>query len=192
MNVRHPALPALALTLLAVLAPAAARAETRVVLDPAASRVAFTLDATGHTVEGTIPIKSGRVTFDPATGQASGEITLDLKGAKTGNDGRDKKMHETVLETARYPTAVFRAEKVRGTLAPSGSSQVTLDGTLTFHGADHKLSLPAKVNVQDGRIKADATVTIPYVAWGLKDPSAFVLRVGKTVAVKAHAEGRLE
>lgn len=162
------------------------------ILDPAASRVGFTLPATGHTVEGSFALKSGRITFDSATGDASGEIVLDLTGAQTGNKSRDNTMHQDVLETAKYPTAVFRAEKIRGTVAPAGPSQVTLDGTLSFHGADHKMSLPAKVDVQNGRLKAQTQLSIPYVEWGLKNPSVMFLRVDKVVTVNVNAEGRLE
>lgn len=166
--------------------------QSALVLDPAASKVSFTLDATGHTVEGTMTVKSGRIVFDSATGAASGEIVLDLKSAKTGSDGRDEDMHKKVLETGKFPTATFRAEKVRGTVAPSGTSQVTLDGTLVFHGAEHKMSLPAKVAVENGRARADTQLQIPYVQWGLHDPSVFVLRVAKVVDVVVHAVGTLE
>jgi polyisoprenoid-binding protein YceI len=184
---------ALFLALTVALAALPAHAATQVlVLDPAASRVAFTLPATGHTVEGSFALKSGRITFDSASGDASGEIVLDLTGAQTGNKSRDKTMHEDVLETGKYPTAVFKAEKLRGTVAPSGPSQVTLDGTLSFHGADHKMSLPAKVDVQNGRLKATAQLSIPYVEWGLKNPSVMFLRVDKVVTVNVNAEGHLE
>jgi len=176
---------------LAAIAAFPADAEV-LVLDPAASKVSFTLPATGHNVEGTFALTSGRITFDPQTGAASGEIAIDLKSAQTGNKSRDKTMHKDVLETAAYPVAVFRAEKIRGTVAPSGPSQVTLDGVLNFHGADHKLSLPAKVDVQGGRLKAETRFPIPFVEWGLKDPSVMFLRVEKTVEVHVSAEGRLE
>ncbi|HYU33880.1 MAG TPA: YceI family protein [Thermoanaerobaculia bacterium] len=180
------------LAALAVLASVPARAEQRaLVLDPAASKVNFTLDATGHTVEGKMAVKSGRIAFDPATGAASGELVIDLKSADTGNDSRDKTMHEEILETGKYPVAVFRAERIRGTVAPAGPSQVTLDGTLSFHGSRHKLSLPATVRVDNGHLVADTRFPIPYVQWGLKDPSMFVLRVGKQVDVQVHAVGTL-
>jgi len=180
------------LIVLAILAAVSARADQRaLVLDPAASNVSFSLAATGHDVEGTLALKAGRIAFDPATGTASGEIVIDLKRADTGNDSRDKTMHEEVLETGKYPVAVFRAEKLRGTVAPSGPSQVTLDGTLSFHGSEHKMSLPAKVAVQGGRVEADTQLVIPYVQWGLHDPSILVLRVAKQVEVKVHAEGTL-
>jgi polyisoprenoid-binding protein YceI len=181
------------IVVLAALAAVPAHAEpSRLVLDPAASKISFTLGATGHAVEGTMALQSGRIAFDPATGAASGEIVLDLKSSQTGGKGRDEDMHEKVLETGKYPTATFRAEKVRGAVAPSGTSQVTLEGTLSFHGADHKMSLPAKVAVENGRVQADIQLQIPYVQWGLHDPSLFVLRVAKVVDVKVHAVGTLE
>jgi polyisoprenoid-binding protein YceI len=182
-----------AIAVLTALAAVPAHAEpATLVFDPAASKISFTLDATGHTVEGTMALKSGRIAFDPATGAASGELVLDLKSAQTGSEGRDEDMHAKVLETGKYPTATFRAEKVHGAVAPSGTSQVTLDGTLSFHGADHKMSLQARIAAGNGRIQADTQLKIPYVQWGLTDPSMFVLRVAKVVDVKVHAAGTLE
>ena len=179
--------------LLAALAAVSARAEQHVLaLDPQASKVTFTLKATGHMVEGGLALKSGRIAFDPATGAASGEIAIDLASAGTGNKSRDRTMHEDVLETGKYPMTVFRAEKVRGTVPESGTGQVTLDGTLSFHGADHKVSLPAKIDVRNGRVKADTQIQIPYVEWGLHDPSIIMLRVAKVVSVRVRAEGTLE
>lgn len=193
MSLPRTAILLIVVPMAALVAAVPVQAETRaLVLDPAASKVGFTLPATGHDVEGMLAVKSGRIVFDPETGQASGDITIDLKSAQTGNKSRDKTMHEEVLETAAHPLAVFRAEKLRGTVAPTGTSQVTLDGTLNFHGADHKVSLPARVDAQNGRLKAETRFPIPFVEWGLKDPSVAFLRVQKTVQVHVSAEGRLE
>ena len=171
----------------------AAHAEQRVlVLDPATSKVSFTLDATGHDVEGVLAMRSGRIAFDPATGVASGEIAVDLKSGKTGNDSRDKTMHKEVLEDDKYPLAVFRAEKVRGNVPTEGTAQITLDGVMSLHGAEHKMSLPAKVEVHNGRVKAETSFPVPFVEWGLHDPSIMILRVAKVVSVKVKAEGSLE
>src|SRR5215204_2094420 len=72
--------------LVAALAAISVQAEQHVLaLDPQASKVTFTLKATGHMVEGGLALKSGRITFDPATGAASGEIAIDLGSAQTGN-----------------------------------------------------------------------------------------------------------
>lgn len=182
-----------AIILLAALAAVSVHAEQRVLaLDPQASKVSFTLKATGHMVEGGLALKSGRIAFDPATGAASGEIAIDLASAQTGNKTRDQKLHDEVFETKKHPLAVFRAEKIRGAVPTSGTGNVTLDGTLSLHGSDHKVSLPAKIEVQDGQVKADTQFQIPYVEWGLTDPSVAMLRVAKVVTVKVRAEGTLE
>jgi len=40
---------------------------------------------------------------------------------------------------------------------------------------------------------AEITFEIPYVAWGMKDPSRpLILKVGKTVQMAIHAEAALE
>ena len=193
MSLTRRAAIVLAILLVTALAAVSARAGQYVLaLDPQASKVSFALKATGHVVEGDFDLENGRIAFDPATGAASGEIAIDLTTARTGNKSRDKTMHEEVLETEKYPRAVFRAEKVRGTVPDSGAGQVTLDGTLSFHGADHKMSLPTKIDVQNGRVQADTQFEIPYVEWGLQDPSIVMLRVAKVVSVKVRAVGTLE
>ena len=173
--------------LLAAAAPAAA--ERVLALSPRDTKVTFTLDATAHTVHGTVPLTSGTVHFDPGTGRASGEVVLDLARAQTGNDSRDEDMHTKVLETARFPQAVFHPHQIQGTLKLAGSSDVVLKGTLLFHGSEHPVEIPTKVTLTGNHVTGDGHLTIPYVAWGLRDPSKFVLRVGKTVEVRLQVVG---
>lgn len=187
MNVRW-----MTATLAATLALGAANAaEHTLTLDPAKTKVAWTLDATGHDVHGNFALKAAEVRFDPETGAASGEIVVDLTVAETGSKSRDKTMHNDVLETSKYPTAVFKAQKVTGTFQPQGTSELVLEGTLSFHGADHPFKLPAKVTAAGPRLTADVAFEIPFVSWGLHDPSVLFLRVGKSVDVQVVAEGTL-
>lgn len=162
-------------------------------LQPQETHVAFTLGATLHTVHGTLRARRGSVRFDPATGAASGEIVLDAASAETGNASRDRDMHGKILESARYPEIVWRIDRVLG--FPRGearSARVTLQGSLAIHGASRPLSTTAEVAVgADRRVTATATFKVPYVAWGMKDPSTFVLRVDKEVGVEVRAAGRL-
>lgn len=166
-------------------------AELTVKLDPAATKISFTLDAVMHTVHGSAKAKSGEVRFDPETGAASGRFVVDAASADTDNTGRDKDMHGKVLESARFPEIVFELERVEGGFLPQGVSNPTLKGKLSIHGGSHAVSLPARVSVSGATLKATLSFKVPYVAWGMKDPSGFVLRVGKEVAVVVEAVGTL-
>lgn len=179
------------LSALALASPIPA-AERVVKLDPKASEVSFTLDATMHVVHGTLRLTSGEVRFDPDTGAASGEVKVDARSAETGNARRDKKMHETILESERYPEMVFRLLRIEGRVETTGRSEVKLVGTMSLHGGDHPMTLPASVTADSGTFTADVRFDVPYVEWGMEDPSFMIVRVAKTVAVSVRAVGRIE
>jgi polyisoprenoid-binding protein YceI len=180
--------------LLALLLPLAARAGAQTLtfdLDPQATQVTFGFGATLHSVKGTLKVPAGKIQLDVATGKASGEIVLDMASASTGNSRRDKKMREKILETARYPQAVLHVERVDGELHREGRSELQLHGTLDFHGTSHPVALPTVALAKGDRVTATGVLSIPYVQWGLKDPSFFILRVEKEVKVQVRAVGRV-
>lgn len=178
-------------TLALALAFPAAAAERTVTIDPATSKVDFKLGATGHDVEGSFRVEGGSLRFDSATGAMSGEIHVDAKSAKTGNDSRDKTMHGEVLESAKFPLFTFKAQKLEGHVADSGKSSVKLHGVLSIHGADHPLVMPASVEITGDKFTAKASFAIPFIDWGMHDPSILFLRVEKSVAVTVTASGTL-
>ena len=159
-------------------------------IDPAKSTVRFTLGAVFHTVHGTFRIKSGVVRFDPNSGKASGQIAVDVRSGNTGEGTRDRQMHSNVLESERFPDAVFSPDRITGRLASSGPSDLEVHGTLRLHGRDHELTFPVHVQTQTVSITARAKFTVPYVSWGMRDPSTFVLQVAKSVDVDVILEGR--
>ncbi len=160
-------------------------------LDTAQSHVDFTLGDVLHTVHGKFQLKSGVLRFDPASGQASGELVLDANSGDSGSNARDKKMKKDVLETEKYPTIIFAPEKVTGTLPVSGGSQMQMQGILTVHGQQHAMTLVVPVVVNGNSASAEVHFVVPYVQWGMKDPSTLFLRVGKTVDIDVHAVGTL-
>ncbi|MDH3525194.1 MAG: YceI family protein [Acidobacteriota bacterium] len=181
----------LALALAVALAVPVSAAERVATFDPAASKISFVLQATAHQVEGTFPVHSGELRWDGETGVASGEIVVGAEGGQTGNDKRDAKMHSEVLESALFPSFTFRVERLEGDVASEGSSTVRLAGTLAIHGGEHSLTVDAEVEAAGGRFDAVASFPVPYVEWGLEDPSVFVLRVAKSVAVTVELAGTL-
>jgi polyisoprenoid-binding protein YceI len=183
------------LSLAVLLAAAAPLAAENLVLelDPRETTVSLRFGATLHTVHGSLGKTSGRIEFDPATGAASGEVVVDLTGATTGNDRRDRKMHERILATGRYPQAVFHLERVNlPRPLRQGENDLQLHGTVDFHGASHPVSLSARATLTGNQVRASGWLEVPYVQWGIPDPSFFLLRVAKVVTVEVTAVGRLE
>jgi polyisoprenoid-binding protein YceI len=162
-------------------------------LDPSKSTVEFTLGASLHTVHGTFKLKSGEIHFDPAKGTASGSIVVDALSGESGNESRDKRMHQEILETPKFSEIVFVPSRIQGTIAPQGTSQVAVAGVMKLHGKDHEMTLNFAVQpgTQGQAAVATATFSVPYVKWGLKNPSTFLLRVTDSVDVDVHASGQL-
>ena len=156
-------------------------------LDPSQTEIKFTLPSTLHTVHGTFKLKRGSIQLDPETGKASGEIVIDLTSGESGNGSRDKRMHKEILESAKYPEAVFTPDRVEGHIAPEGTSEIDVHGTFRIHGADHDLMLHVRMQSSGNQYVATAQFTIPYVQWGMKNPSNFLLKVNDKVEVEVRA-----
>jgi len=169
-----------------------AAAENSIVLDPVRTAIAYTLGDVLHTVHGTFKLKRGTVKFDSATGSASGEIVVDVASGNSGNSGRDKRMHKEILESVRYPEAVFTPGHISGELAARGESQLDLHGNFQIHGAAHELTLHVRAEVNNGDVAASTGFVIPYVQWGMKNPSNFLLKVSGKVDLTVQAVGRLQ
>ena len=177
---------AVLLRVAAVAAPLPAD-EVAVTLEPERTTIAFSLGATLHTVHGHFRLKSGALRFDTATGEVRGEVVADMASGESGNASRDRRMREEILETGRYPTAVFRPDRFEGRLSADGDSQGNLHGRLELHGAEREVLVPVRIHASAGRATATARLEIPYAQWGLKNPSTLFLHVSDRVAIEMQA-----
>jgi polyisoprenoid-binding protein YceI len=171
--------------------PAPPAHEIQLLADPARSGAAITLTGNFHTVEGSFAVKRGALHYDPATGTTSGEIVFDATSGKTGNDGRDNKMHKSVIESVRFPEIAFRPDHAEGRLAASGDSTLSVHGMFSIHGAEHEITVPVEMHLEGSTWSAKASFQIPYAKWGMKNPSVLFLRVAGFVDVQLHAAGSL-
>jgi polyisoprenoid-binding protein YceI len=158
-------------------------------LDPESTSISFTLDAVAHTVHGTARLKGGAMRYEPSSGEISGEVVVDARSLVTGRKGRDEDMHEKVLESSLYPDIIFRPERADGSFDPSDRSGLVVSGTIEIHGEGHEISLPLTVSLSGQRFEATGSLQVPYVEWGMNDPSFFVFRVAKVVHVQIEASG---
>jgi hypothetical protein len=161
-------------------------------LDPAQSKLNWTLGSTLHTVHGTFLLKRGILKFDPASGNASGEFVADATSGESGNDGRDKKMHGEILESGRYGEVIFRPSRIEGKVLAQGACSVQLHGTFVLHGGEHELTVPVQAELNGNRWKGSAKFSVPYIQWGLKSPNTFLLRADPAVDIELELSGTLQ
>jgi polyisoprenoid-binding protein YceI len=174
------------------LASQLAAQERAVALDPGSTSIRFTLGDILHTVHGTFQLKQGSIRFDPSTGTAGGNVIVDAGSGDSGSVKRDKRMKRDILETDKYPDISFTPTQIlAGKVLPEGDSQVQLRGIFRLHGADHEIVVPVPVKVHGDQLTAQMHFVIPYVAWGLKNPSTLFLRVSDKVTIDIMAVGRL-
>lgn len=189
------ALGGVAFLLSAIAAPprplgtAAPDASIQLSLDPEQSKVHYTVDSTLHTVHGTFNVKSGTITLDPASGKASGEVVVYATSGDSGNSSRDERMHREILETKKYPDATFRPRQVEGTVVPAGTSDVKVLGVINLHGRDHEIVALVHAEMAADRWTGTAKFDVPYIQWGIKDPSNWLLRVKPVVSVELDMTG---
>ncbi|HXP46767.1 MAG TPA: YceI family protein [Terriglobales bacterium] len=191
MNPRFLKLALVILTAVWAVVPPAFAQEATLHLDPEKTTLSFTLEATLHTVHGTFRLKNGAIKFNPATGAASGAVVIDATSGQTGNQRRDRNMHRDVLVSERYPEITFTPTRIIGNVQPQGESSVQVDGVLRLQGSDHPVTLPFKVQASESELRATTQFTVPYVAWGLKNPSTFFLHVADKVELSIAASGKL-
>jgi polyisoprenoid-binding protein YceI len=172
------------------LSPAGRAQEIVVHLDPAQTKIEFTLGSTLHTVEGTFNLKSGTIRFDPASGKIGDSIIVNATSGESGNAGRDRKMHREILESCKYPEIIFTPIQVKGAFDSKGPSRVEVSGQFSLYGEDHDVTLPIDIQPSGRRLQMATHITIPYIKWGLKKPSTFILRVSDKVEIDVHAAGQ--
>jgi polyisoprenoid-binding protein YceI len=156
-------------------------------LDPASTAIHWTLNTTVHTVHGTFKLKRGALRIDRASGAASGLIVIDATSGESGDSARDNRMQSLVLESSKYPTITFRPTHVEGKIDLTAPGSLTVDGILNLHGQDHPMQIAVSLRPKDTAVTSQSHFTIPFVAWGLKDPSIMLFRTDKTVTLDVDA-----
>ncbi|MGI8769909.1 MAG: YceI family protein [Acidobacteriaceae bacterium] len=161
--------------------------------DPAGTQIRFTVKSLLHDARGTFKLKGGALAVDPKSGLAQGEILVDATTGKTGSKSTDRRLQKEVLESDRYPSIFFHAEHLEGELPHAdGSADITAVGTLNIHGADHPEQIKLHLMRSGNSFTATSHFTVPYVAWGMKDPSNGLAHYSKEALVNVSAKGTLD
>ncbi len=162
-----------------------------ITLDPNRSSIEWTLRGNVHEVHGTFRLKRGAFAYNAAAGTAAGEFIADATSGESGNSTRDRRMNANILQADKFPEVRFVMERSSSPVGSATDFKSTVSGAFTLHGETHALTIPVSVKIQNQQITASGSFTVPYVAWGLKDPSTFIFRVEKQVELHVVAVGRI-
>jgi polyisoprenoid-binding protein YceI len=180
-----------ALALAVILAPAALAQHQTFVVNPDASEVKMTLKSTHELVNGTFHVQSGSIDFDRSTPRMSGSVVVNAGSGKTGNDSRDKKMNKEILKVEQHATVSFEPRTHAGAIAPSGDSTIQVTGIFTLLGTPHEITIPMLVHLEGASATAQAHFVVPYVEWGLKNPSFLIWKADNDVAIDLKLAGTI-
>ena len=101
-------------------------------------------------------------------------------------------MQKNILESEKFPEITFTPDRFDGRLSPDGESEIDLHGMFAIHGAEHEMTLKTTVHLRGDQLSANTHFVIPYVQWGMKNPSTLFLRVNDKVMIDLQAVGQLK
>lgn len=182
----------LSLTALACFAftASAALAQTQYKINPANSKVQFDLGGF-HEVNGIFQVTSGNISFDKSSGKMTGDIVVNAASGNSDDSARDKVMKKNELHVKKFPQITFAPSQFTGTLNSSGTSTIQVHGLFTLIGKSHPIVIPMTVQISGNQCTAKGTYTIPYVSWGMKQPSMMFMKEAKDVKIDVTFEGTL-
>jgi polyisoprenoid-binding protein YceI len=174
-----------------ILASAALAQHQTFTINPDASEVKMTLNTTHEVVHGAFHIQSGSIEFDRSAPKMSGSVVVLAGSGKTGNGSRDKKMNKEILQVEQHTTVSFEPKSYAGAIAPSGDSTIQVTGIFTLLDTPHEIAIPMLVHLEGATATAKAHFPVPYIQWGLKDPSLLFWKADKDVAIDLLVTGQL-
>ena len=163
-------------------------------LDPSHSKITWSVSHMGFsTYVGQFAKVEGQLTLDPRRPEASQlAVTVDANSVGTLNEALDKHLKTAdFLDTAKFPTATFKATRIRVT----GERTADITGDLTLHGVTRPVTLEAEFN-QAGVNPVDKTYSLGFDAEAKIKRSdfgitAYLPGVGDEVELEIEAELKL-
>jgi len=165
------------------LAPVALAQRETFVVNADASAVKITLNTNHEVVNGSFHVQGGTVAFELGAAKMAGSVVVLAGSGNTGNGTRDKRMNKEILKVEQYATVSFEPKSYAGVIAAAGDSTIQVSGVFTLLGTPHTITVPMVVHIDGTSATVKAHFVVPYVQWGLKNPSLFVWKAEDSVAV---------
>jgi hypothetical protein len=67
-----------------------------------------------------------------------------------------------------------------------------VQGGLLLHGSEHEITVPIQGELAGDHWTGTAKFRVPFIDWGLKNPSNFFLKVNHAVEIELELKGSLQ
>lgn len=139
-------------------------------------KVGFDGTSNLHDFSGSTLAVAGFVEFDPEHLEDSptGEVVAQARTLATGDEARDRAMHEDHLQSTSHPELRFDLRSVDQLTAESAGVQTgTAHGELTIHGVRREVAVPIRFESQSPRVLViRGEWTVKMSDHGIEPPTA--------------------
>jgi polyisoprenoid-binding protein YceI len=134
-------------------------------IDPARSRIAFSVEQVGKLAAGRIGSWTGTIVLDPQNLAAARiEIRMDMRSAATGaRDVDDMMLGRDFLNAQQQGEARFTSAAITS----RGGDDYQARGKLTIRDVTRDVTLPFSLKIQDGRATARGRIVIKRLDYGV-------------------------
>ncbi|GAA3926139.1 YceI family protein [Chitinophaga oryziterrae] len=96
--------------------------------------------------------------------------------------------NENYIESDKYPKAQFEGTITGNIGTTPGVYKVQVDGKLTMHGVTQPVSMPAELNLQQGKLVGKSAFSIKPSDYNIKIPSLVKDKIAAEIPVQVSAE----
>jgi polyisoprenoid-binding protein YceI len=142
-------------------------------MSQAGYRVQEVLFGQSNTAVGRTTAVTGRMTIAQSRVTAAA-ITVDLTKVSSDQSLRDRQFQGRIMDTARFPTAVFTltAPITLGAVPAVGATaSAQAAGTLAVHGATRPIVVSLSARRNPSTIEVSGSIPVQFSDWGIPNPS---------------------
>ena len=115
-------------------------------------------------------------------------FNLLVKGFSFNKKLMQDHFNEEYIESDKYPKAQF-AGTINGNIGTTpGIYKVQIDGKLTMHGVTQPVSMPAELELKDGKLTGKSAFSIKPSDYNIKIPSLVKDKIAAEIPVQVSAE----
>jgi polyisoprenoid-binding protein YceI len=155
-----------------------------------ASEVLVDARSSLHAIHGRASRLSGQVEVDIVAGRPgptfAGRIEVPVGGLRSGNPVYDRELHRRV-DARRFPTITG---EVRSATAVGDDGVFRVEGDLTFHGVEQRISGEVRVSVDGDSVVVEGEHVFDVRDFGITPPRILMLRVEPEVTVRIRLVAR--